>query len=190
MRLPQTRRWVHVLAAFTLAGCGSEGSRLPPDAPTPLDARDVADATVPIDTAQPIDSPLAVDAAVDAPPVDAPPVASFDGQWSGMTSQGRALSFSVLDHAIGQVTVAFAVPSCGVTGTSTTTFGNPIPISEQGGFTVNVSSVPLSYAISGTLTISGTGSGSVAFTYAASFPLPCTGSATATWSVTRAPELE
>ena len=122
----------------------------------------------------------------DASPPDASPpdaaVPAFDGVWTGTTSQARPLSFTVVNNGITMLSFEWVVPACGVAGRTTTTFNIPLPISASGTFSANVSSVPLSYAISGAL---GSTAGTGTFTFNFSDPLMCTGSSNATWSVTR-----
>jgi len=164
----------------------------PPDAASPDATPDASSPGTP-DAGLP-DAPPADAASPDASPPDATPpdasppdaaVPTFDGEWIGTTSQSKPLSFTALDNAITTLVFEWAVPACGVTGRTTTTFGGGgLPITASGTFAANVSGAPLSYLISGALG-SSTGSGNITFNFSQPTPPFCTGSVSATWSVAR-----
>lgn len=101
------------------------------------------------------------------------PQATYDGNWSGTTSQNKTFSFTVASNAITRIETQFVVPGCTVTQTLTTT----IPI------TGNTFSVALSgTSIQGTFDSLSSASGTAQFT--SSNPA-CSGTVNTTWSVAR-----
>ena len=108
---------------------------------------------------------------------------TFDGEWGGETSQGKEVSFTVTNNGIPTITLGFRVPSCGASGTLTTTFSSSLAISN-GSFSFSATGYPISYSFSGTFSSDTTASGNVSFTYFSAYPY-CSGSASATWSATK-----
>jgi len=107
--------------------------------------------------------------------------------WRGTTGQGLPMSFAQGTSAITSFTVAYTIPSCGLTGTlgilSTT-----VSVSSSGSFSYD-GGTPFgggsALAISGTLTGS-SGSGTLTVRTSAIFGIGgCNGSVTTTWSATK-----
>lgn len=106
---------------------------------------------------------------------------SFQGTWSGTTGQGRALSFVVNSaNGITTLTATYLIQgsNCSSSTTSTTTFGTPVPITNNS-FTFQGTSLIFSGTFSSTSAASGT----------ATFNNPpatgCSGIAVTTWTATK-----
>src|SRR5215831_1625055 len=95
---------------------------------------------------------------------DASPV-SFDGKWTGMTSQNFGLSFTVLNRGITEMGLSYIVPNCGVIGSTTITFTTPVAIDPQGALRVTVSGPPLGFVMIGTLAASSMATGTLALSW-------------------------
>jgi len=109
----------------------------------------------------------------------APTAADLAGTWQGPTQQGRTISLQVTSAGITSLTVGFSVPGsfCTASGSSTTTFSNPLTITN-GSF---------SYSGSGSTAISvnGTFSRTSASGSATVTSQTCGASTTFTWSATK-----
>lgn len=107
--------------------------------------------------------------------------ADYSGSWSGTTTQGREISFTVSNSAITQITFGFEVSGiyCTVSGSLTTSQSPPPQISGNT-FTYSGTATDLSYTFNGTFdsptAVSGTADMSHSF---------CVGSASFTWSATK-----
>ena len=130
---------------------------------------------------------------------------SFDGTWSGTTSQvgigvsdpndigkPKTISFTVVNNAIASITVESVLSgSCGtVEAVNTREFKPPQSITGNTFSSTSSDAGPLAFSvtITGTFSSSTSASGNLLFTLKASFPFrPCESSATATWSATNTP---
>ena len=99
--------------------------------------------------------------------------ATYDGNWSGTTSQGRPFSFTAASDTITRIETQFVVPGCTVTQTLTGNF----PITSNA-FSVSVSGT----SIQGTFVSLSFASGNAQFTSSNPF---CSGTVNITWSATR-----
>jgi hypothetical protein len=115
---------------------------------------------------------------VDLSLTEPPPAPTYDGQWSGATSQSRAISFTIVDNALTTYRVGYSFWACGgsVDGTRTTTFGIPIDVSS-GAFS--------SSSFSGRFTSETRAVGEVTIEYTQWYPYYCSYTSSATWSATR-----
>ncbi len=116
---------------------------------------------------------------------------TYDGSWSGTTSQGKAVSFEVSSNAIPQLAIAGDISAVGCSGSfeQTTQFGFPEPITGSTfSITRNTSAGgAISFTFSGSFSSPTSASGSLTFH---NNPIPgvpiCVGSGSATWTATRA----
>ena len=114
---------------------------------------------------------------------------NFQGVWSGTTSQGKTISITV-DSGNGIPNLSFGgtVTGSGCSASFDSSFGGGVgQVSSSGAFTASfTASIPgaLMFNMSGTLSASGNGSGSVTFN---SVPAPgiCGGSGSATFTVSK-----
>jgi hypothetical protein len=117
--------------------------------------------------------------------------ASFDGTWTGTTSQGRPVSFVVSANAITSLTVGFHIQgnACALDTSNTINFSSPQPIINNAFSIIVTGAGPtaVSYTIGGIFIqqadgISTTSLGSIQFTLSQSPPNPpCSGTVTVTW---------
>ncbi|MCI0526604.1 MAG: VCBS repeat-containing protein, partial [Nitrospira sp.] len=108
----------------------------------------------------------------------------YNGNWSGTTSQGKSISFTVVNNAITSLKFEATTQSGCIVGFSlTTTFGTPVPITGNT-FSVTTNGSPVSYTINGTFSSNTFASGDLQVTFRQSFPVSCTGSASVTWTAT------
>ncbi len=105
---------------------------------------------------------------------------SYDGDWSGTTSQGLSFGFTVVGNALTQSQMSYNLSgSCSQTPTGqTTTYSTPVAVTGH------------TFSASGTATISGTfSSGTTASgTFSVSFtgnPPGCNSSASGSWTASR-----
>jgi hypothetical protein len=109
-----------------------------------------------------------------AQPYQAPHIqASYDGSWSGATSQNKPFSFTIAGNALTRIETQFVVPGCTVTQTLT----GAIPITGNT-FSVTAGGT----AIQGTFGSLSSAFGTVHYT--SSNPA-CSGTVNATWSAIR-----
>ncbi len=110
---------------------------------------------------------------------------SFDGNWSGTTSQGKSLSFTIAQNAATSITQAVTIStSCSSTDTITsTTTLNPSALTGNA-LSITVKSPPLTYTITGTFS-GASASGTIAYSYSTNIFTTCTGSANVTWTATK-----
>ena len=127
---------------------------------------------------------------------------SFDGTWSGTTSQvgigasdpnnigkPKTISFTVVNNAIASITVESVLSgSCGtVEAVNTREFKPPQSITGNTFSSTSSDAGPLAFSvtITGTFSSSTSASGNLLFTLKASFPFrPCESSTIATWNAT------
>ena len=108
---------------------------------------------------------------------------SFNGSWSGTTSQGRAFSFVVQNNTITSLTVSFASVGACSTFSSTTTFTPGIPIAASAFSRTYSGGVGISLTVSGTFSSGTSASGTASITTSSNLPGGCgTGSRTVTWT--------
>lgn len=107
--------------------------------------------------------------------------ASFDGNWSGTTSQGKSFTFTVTGNGISTFTLNWSTTggSCSATGTTTTTFNPPQAISGSS-FSLSVPGSP-AISISGTFASANSASGNFSVTN----PFGCPSSGSGTWNATK-----
>ncbi len=106
----------------------------------------------------------------------------LNGEWSGTTSQSKPISFTVTGSGITSVTVGFRTENsfCSSEGSMTSTFSQPLSISNNS-FTLSMGGGgPGSTSISGSGTFNSQSSASGNL----QFSNDC-GSASATWSATK-----
>jgi len=104
---------------------------------------------------------------------------SLDGTWSGITSQGKPLSFTVESGGIKQISYEMTIRGifCSVTFSSTLTLGTPRPITDHA-FLVKASVV----IFEGTFSSASEASGKLTDSNST-----CAGTATVTWDATKDP---
>lgn len=116
--------------------------------------------------------------------------ANYDGTWSGTTSQGKAISFTILNNAITRISIGYLASGggCNTEGSTTITYTTPKPISGDS-FTITSTgsgNPALGFTVSGTFSSASTASGNASFTFQQSFPLPtCSGTGSGSWTATR-----
>jgi hypothetical protein len=112
------------------------------------------------------------------------PPASYNGNWSGATSQQRAFSFTVSNNAFTTWKLDWhATGSCGtVDGTTTVTYNTPLAISGSS-FTLTTAG-PTSITLNGTFSSTSSASGSFSVNYNQPFPA-CSASGSGTWTATK-----
>lgn len=138
-------------------------------------------------------------------PTPTPTPGPNDGLWSGRTSTGRGLSFSVVNGLITTLSADYGIQgnSCSVTGSPTLRLSNPQPVtggafSVEEGRAATLNVIPLpgqpAYEVEATVTLSVTGrltsttASSGTFNYSVFAPQmepPCQGSERGTWTATR-----
>lgn len=104
--------------------------------------------------------------------------ANRDGNWTGSTSQGRAISFTVSGGQLTNLSITYNLSgSCSQTG-ATTNFLSSYTI------TGNSFSVPGSTGVSGTFNSSNSASGSFSVTMSGT-PAGCTSTSSGTWTASK-----
>lgn len=115
----------------------------------------------------------------------------WDGTWSGTTVQAKAISITVSSNRISAFSFGghIAGSGCSADFDTSSTFTPGVQVSSGGTFSINSpSSAPgaIGYSATGTLKTDGTGSGTLTFNLNSIPGVPsCSGSASATWNVTR-----
>jgi hypothetical protein len=109
--------------------------------------------------------------------------ASYNGTWSGTTTQGKTFSFTIVNNAFTTWTLGWhAVGSCTVDGTTTVTYNTPLPLS---GTSFNLStSGPTTININGSFSSTSAAAGSLSVSFTQSFP-SCSASGSGSWSATK-----
>ena len=112
-----------------------------------------------------------------APTATPTPASELDGNWSGTTSQGQTISFTIVNRSFTRFSVSYQIGGCGAI--VTTTFGNPQVITGNT-FTV-FQGVPPATTIrtDGTFNSDTSASGTISIT-----GTPC-GNANVTWTATK-----
>jgi hypothetical protein len=114
----------------------------------------------------------------------------YNGNWSGTTSQGRPITFTISSNRLQTFSIGYSVSGggCSASGTSTITYNTP-PTVNSSGFVVSITGTGnprLSYNATVNFNSTSSASGSVSFTFTQSSPLPaCSGTASATYSLTK-----
>lgn len=115
-----------------------------------------------------------------------PPPSGYAGEWQGTTSQGRALSFTVVEGGISRIQFALEVRGdvCTVTSSGSATRTPPWPISGNS-FSAETGVLPSQRTFAGTFTSSSSASGTYTLRLRREFNQPCTASADLTWIASR-----
>jgi hypothetical protein len=83
----------------------------------------------------------------------------YSGSWSGTTSQGKSISFTIVDNAITHLSFEFEwTNGCSVSGNVSEDYGTPLPISGNT-FTISGDIPGLSYTFDGTFSSVATANG-------------------------------
>jgi hypothetical protein len=117
-----------------------------------------------------------------APP---PPPGNFDGNWTGSTSQGRTISFTVRGDTIRNISVGFALTGdCGIAGVTDQVTGIATPIL---GAQLNLGSPTGPFVVTGSFASPTTAAGSASANYTATLlnGTNCRSTAVSTWTATR-----
>jgi hypothetical protein len=114
----------------------------------------------------------------------------YDGTWSGSTSQGKAVGWTIAGNAFTEFRIGWAGPVCGIAdGESTVTYAPPMPISGTGFAHSSSASTPpvtITFDLSGTFNSAFTASGTGTVTVTTSAPQPtCTTNVPITFTATR-----
>jgi len=116
--------------------------------------------------------------------------ANYSGSWSGTTSQGRTISFTIVDNAITQFSFGFQVSGSGVTSSGTITINYSSPQSISGNtFTINGTTtlvywptpIYMPYTFNGTFSSPTAASGTMTFTLSGG----ASGSSSGTWTANK-----
>jgi len=108
--------------------------------------------------------------------------ADYSGSWNGTTTQGKTISFTIVNNAFTQFKFGWriSIPGCTVNGTTTITYSTPRAFSGNT-FTISGTSYQMSYSFSGTFNSKTTASGNGIVTYTGG----CPGSTNFTWSANK-----
>jgi hypothetical protein len=112
--------------------------------------------------------------------------ANYNGTWSGTTSQGKTVSFTVANNLITSITVGLFFQACGLevsiqSSPTQNISGNRFSYTHQG-----AGSLATSYTITGTFSSNGSISGDLQLNFRSGYPYTtCTENASATWSATK-----
>lgn len=112
------------------------------------------------------------------------PELDLDGAWAGQTSQAKAISFTIAEHAMTVFAIAYAWSGqgCSVEGETTIEFTTPKPIVDDA-FDIQSTSADTSLIVHGDFASETASSGTFSVTDTGDF---CPGSASGTWSATKA----
>lgn len=112
--------------------------------------------------------------------------AKYNGTWSGTSSQGKTVSFTVANNVITSITVGILFQDCGLevsiqSSPTQNITGKRFSYTHQGG-----GSLATSYTITGTFGSNSSISGDLQFSFRSGYPYTtCTENAGATWSATK-----
>jgi hypothetical protein len=114
-------------------------------------------------------------------PATAAPV-SYDGEWTGTTSQGLEISFTVIDDAVTEIFIQATLEAAGCTSSLEThgTFTTPHAIEAQS-FSAGEGSVNPAYDFRGTFTSADSASGTIRYETTSG----CPGTVQVEWSAAR-----
>ena len=108
--------------------------------------------------------------------------ADYSGSWSGTTSQGREISFTIVNNGFTVFKFGFAVSGFGCTTSGTVEITYSVPKTFSGNtFTISGSAYQMTYSFSGTFLSSTTASGSGSVTTTGG----CSGTASFTWTANK-----
>lgn len=96
----------------------------------------------------------------------------YSGSWSGTTSRGKSISFTIVDNAITHFSFEFEWQSgtgCSVSGNVSNDYGTPVPISGNT-FTISGTIPDLSYTFNGTFSSAATANGTSNLTASGTCP--------------------
>ena len=108
---------------------------------------------------------------------------NYSGSWNGTTSQGKSISFTIVDNEITHFSFEFqwtSTTGCSVTGTVSNDYGTPLPINGNT-FTINGTIPDLSYTFTGTFSSETTANGTSTLTASGT----CPSTANPTWSANK-----
>lgn len=108
--------------------------------------------------------------------------ADYSGTWTGTTSQDSTIALDIASNALEKIEFGFRIPTCGVSGRTTTTFNTPPNISS-GSFSQSVGAPPLTYTVTGSFSSPNMVSGTLVLQWSNS---GCSATVNATWSAARA----
>jgi hypothetical protein len=158
-----------------------------PTAPTPTRTPTATSTPTPGSVYQPLvvklagppakTAPTATPTPTSTPTPTEPPASGLDGTWVGTTSQGKEISFTIVDHSFTSFTVGYKIGGCG--GTTTTTFGIPQPIAGNTFTMTQPAGGATTIFTDGTFDSDSTASGTSLIT-----GTPC-GDATTTWTASK-----
>jgi hypothetical protein len=114
--------------------------------------------------------------------------ANYSGSWSGTTSQGKPISFIIVDNAFTQVSFGWAISGTGwsSSGTTTINYSSPKPISGNT-FTISGSTsfgyptTHMNYTFNGTFNTPTTASGTETITFSGAI----SGTISGTWTASK-----
>jgi hypothetical protein len=112
--------------------------------------------------------------------------ADYSGSWSGTTSQGRNISFTIVGNAISQFSFGYEVSAAGIIARGTLTINYSAPQSISGNtFTISGTkpdfSWQMAYVFNGTFSSLTAASGTMTFTLSG----PSSGSVSGTWTANK-----
>ena len=108
--------------------------------------------------------------------------ADYSGSWIGTTTQGREISFTIVNNAFTRFKFGFSVSGSGCTTSGTVEITYSVPQTFSGNtFTISGSAYQMTYSFSGTFDSSTTASGSGSVTTTGG----CYGTASFTWSANK-----
>lgn len=151
---------------------------------TPI-AEPVSEPPTAVDTLEPLANTPTPEPPTETPvPPTAASKPSYDGEWNGTTSQGKAISFTVLNNGIVAVSVdfVFEFTSCGVSSISgPTSFWQQAPKASviESAFSVSVSDLT---SVTGLFSSDTSATGSLVADVS---DLGCQGTNEATWAATK-----
>lgn len=113
---------------------------------------------------------------------------AYDGTWSGTTSDGKTIGFTIANNAFTTFSLTYNAAACGTSGGVNITYTTPQPISGSS-FTISSSGSPpvrIAFSVQGTFSSGTTASGTIGFTITLSFPVGnCSTSYNVTWTASR-----
>ncbi len=107
----------------------------------------------------------------------------YSGSWNGTTSQGKSISFTIVNNEITHFSFEFewmSTTGCSVSGTVSNDYASPLPISGNT-FTISGTIPDLSYTFTGTFSSETTANGTSNLTASGT----CPSTASPTWSANK-----
>lgn len=109
--------------------------------------------------------------------------ASYDGTWTGTTSQGKSISITVVSNAVTTITMGWhATGGCTVDGTTTTTFTPPRALSGNT-FSLTISGT-VAITLNGSFSSTSAGNGTFSLTFNQPFP-SCTATGSGSFTISK-----